>query len=80
MTLAVVGLDQSAEDPIVSEVWLLVRDQEDDLAHALPPADARPAGDDLHQGVKTFRYKLSSIWFTKDITGTHLTLGHQCSR
>ena len=58
MTLAVVGLDQSAEDAIVGEVRLLVRDQEDDLAHALPPADnivhcLRPAGDDLHQGVET---------------------------
>ena len=66
MTLAVVGLDQSAEDPIVSEVWLLVRDQEDDLAHALPPADnivhcLRPAGDDLHQGVKALKFQKSKI-------------------
>ena len=58
MTLAVVGLDQSTKDAVVGKVRLLVGDKEDDLAHALPPADnivhcLRPAGDDLHQGVET---------------------------
>ena len=57
MTLAILRLNQAPEDPVVGIVRLLVRYQEDDPAHSLPPADLRPARDDLHEGIDTFGFE-----------------------